>query len=234
MQDMTSTLGPNIYERWRATPLGALTEELESRTVFELTGPIMGKRVLDVGAGDGTYAIEAAARGAEVTALDASAQMLEATRARAGRRGVSLQLLQGNVEHLLFEAERFDVVLAVTVLCSVQDVESALRELARVLVPGGKLVVGELGRWSIWAAKRRLQSLGKETFWSSVHFWTRRELQRGIAEAGLRVEAVRGAVYYPPLTGIARLMARLDPMLARFSTIGAAFLCVVSRKPATS
>jgi len=51
--EMTETLSPNLYERWRATSLGALTEQLESRLVFELIGPLVGKRVLDVGTGDG-------------------------------------------------------------------------------------------------------------------------------------------------------------------------------------
>lgn len=231
--DATATLGPSLYERWRATSLGALTEALESQVVFELAGPLRGKRVLDAGTGDGTYAIEAAVRGAEVTALDASPEMLEAARARAGQHGMEITFRQGDVQDLPFEAERFDVVLVITVLCSVKDVASALRELARVLAPDGKLVVGELGRWSTWAMKRRLKSLGRETFWTSAHFWTRRELYRRLTDAGLRVEAARGAIYYPPLSGIARLMAFIDPVLARFGTFGAAFLCVASRKPSS-
>jgi len=227
---MTTTLAPATYERWRATPLGTLTEQTELRLVFDLAGSVAGKRVLDVGTGDGAYAIEAAVRDAEVTAIDSSAVMLDAARSRAARRGVSLRLQEGRVENLPFDAACFDVVLAVTVLCFVDDVGSAFRELARVLAPGGRLVVGELGRWSTWAAKRRLQSRGKQTLWSTVHFWTRRELEYRLTEAGLRVEATRGAVYFPPITAAARLMAPIDPMLARLGTIGAAFLCTAARK----
>jgi 2-polyprenyl-3-methyl-5-hydroxy-6-metoxy-1,4-benzoquinol methylase len=230
MNDTATTLDPALYERWRATPLGALTETLESRVVFELTGPLRGKRVLDVGTGDGTYAIEAAARGADVTALDASPEMLQAAHARAERRGVSIKLCEGDVQSLPFEAERFDVVLAITVLCSVKDVGAAFRELARVLAPTGTIVIGELGRWSTWAAKRRLQSVARESFWSSVHFWTVRELNRRLSDAGLKIEATRGAIYFPPIGSVARLMARFDPVLARLGTLGAAFLCVVARK----
>lgn len=231
---MTEALTPSVYERWRSTSIGAMVEQLEARLVFELTGPLAGKRVLDVGTGDGTYAIQSAARGAEVTALDISTAMLEATRARARKQGVSVALREGSVERLPFETESFDVVLAVTLLCTLKDIASALRELARVVVPGGTLIVGELGRWSTWAAKRRLQSLGRETFWSSAHFWTRRELESRLIESGLRIEASRGAIYFPPITVAARLMARFDPKLARFGTFGAAFLCVASRKPTAS
>jgi ubiquinone/menaquinone biosynthesis C-methylase UbiE len=231
MADATTALDPSLYERWRSTPLGALTEAAESRVVFELAGPLSGKRVLDVGTGDGTYAIEAGVRGAAVTALDTSPAMLQAAGDRAGRRGVSIELCEGDVQALPFDPERFDVVLAVTVLCSVDDVASAFRELARVLAPGGRLVVGELGRRSTWAAKRRLQSLVRKTFWTSTRFWTPRELQRELTDAGLRVEATRGAVYFPPLGGIARVMAPFDPALARLRGFGAAFLCVAARKP---
>jgi len=121
-------------------------------------------------------------------------------------------------------------MLAVTVLCSVKDVTTAFGELARVLAPGGTLVVGELGRWSTWAVKRRLQSVIRQTFWSSVHFWTRRELHRRLTEAGLSIEATRGAIYFPPISAVARRIARMDPVLGRLGTFGAAFLCVAARK----
>jgi ubiquinone/menaquinone biosynthesis C-methylase UbiE len=234
MDDVSTILTPDAYARWRATRLGARVEQIEVRVVFDLAGPLAGKRVLDAGTGDGTYAIEAAVRGAEVTALDASAAMLEAARARAHLRGVSLRLQAGRVERLPFEAEHFDVVLAVTLLCSIKDPACALHEIARVLVPGGRLVVGELGRWSAWAAKRRLESLRRATFWTATRFWTRRELERQCTVAGLEIQAARGAVYFPPLAWAAQLMARIDPALARFGTIGAAFLCVASRKPSMS
>ena len=195
-----------------------------------MAGPLAGKRVLDVGTGDGTYAIEAASSGATVAALDSSHAMLAAAQARARKRGLSLELQAGTVEGLPFQTASFDVVFAVTVLCFVRDVESAFRELSRVLVPGGRLVVGELGRWSVWAAKRRIQSIGRQTLWSTVHFWTASELKQRLIAAGLHVEAVRGAVYFPPMESVARVMAPLETALARLGTPGAAFLCAVGRK----
>ena len=43
---MSTVLAPDAYARWRATPLGALVEQLEMRVVFDLAGPLAGKRVL--------------------------------------------------------------------------------------------------------------------------------------------------------------------------------------------
>jgi 2-polyprenyl-3-methyl-5-hydroxy-6-metoxy-1,4-benzoquinol methylase len=227
---LSESLGPIAYKNWRASALGSITERVETRLVFEMAGPLAGKRLLDVGTGDGTYAIEAASRGATAIALDSSQAMLAAAQARAHERGLSLELRAGTVEALPVQTASFDVVFAVTVLCFVRDVESAFRELSRVLVPGGRIVVGELARWSIWAVKRRVQSIGRQTLWSNVHFWTAGELRRRLIAAGLHVEAVRGAVYFPPISSVARIMAPREAAFAKLGTPGAAFLCAVGRK----
>lgn len=228
---VTESLEPDVYAHWRKTPLGAMVEQVESRLVFEFAGPLAGKRLLDVGTGDGQYAIEAAVRGADVTAMDSSAAMLRAADVRAKHRGVALALHEGDVRVLPYEDRRFDIVLAVTALCMVGNSAQPFREMARVLAPGGLLVIGELGRWSLWAAKRRLESIGRNTIWDSMHFWAPGELRQHCTEAGLVVQGVRGAVYFPPLAALARVMAPLDRSLARISPLGAAFLCVVARKP---
>jgi hypothetical protein len=49
--------------------------------------------------------------------------------------------------------------------------------------------------------------------------------------AGLDVETVRGAVYYPRLTQAARLMARYDACFAQYTTLGAAFIAMAAVKP---
>lgn len=222
---------PAIYARWRATLLGQLTERAEIEAVFDLAGPLAGRRVLDVGAGDGTYGLEAAARGATVTALDVDPAMLDAARARAARRGVALELQTGRAEALPFGDAEFDIVLAVTMLCFVPDAQTAIGEMARVLRPGGRLVLGELNRRSVWATQRRLRGwLGSES-WRRAHFWTRHELERLARVAGLGVVGAHAAVFFPPSGLAARAMAPLDLLLARLRAPGAAFLALAAEKP---
>ncbi|MBT8464933.1 MAG: class I SAM-dependent methyltransferase [Deltaproteobacteria bacterium] len=224
-------LAPQTYARWRATTLGSITELVETTLVFDLAGDVEGKRVLDVGRGDGTYAIEAAARGARVTAVDIESGMLDAARARAAARGVELFLERGRPEALPFGDASFDVVLAVTVLCFVPDANAALREMARVLAPGGRLVLGELGRFSLWAAERRVRGwLGART-WSRARFWSRAQLGALARRPGLRVDQTRGAVFFPPSGLAARLLGPLDPLLTRLQVPGAAFLALTATKP---
>lgn len=224
------TIDPGDYARWRAMPLGSLTEELEQTVVLDLAGPLLDKHVLDVGCGDGAYSIAAAERGAVVTGIDTSAEMLDAARRRADEKRVNVELRVGDATKLPFPDETFEVVLAVTVLCFVADAQLAVREMARVLVPGGRLVLGELGRRSTWAAWRRLRGWFGSKTWRAARFRTPSELRALVQAAGLSVEDVRGSVYYPPAERLARWMAPFDSKLAELTPEGAAFVAVAAAK----
>jgi ubiquinone/menaquinone biosynthesis C-methylase UbiE len=223
---------PDAYRRWRASRLGRITDALEERLILELVGPPAGLRILDVGCGDAVLAVALAQRGALVTGLDADPGMLAAGRARAEASGVAVQLVHGDLRALPFADASFDIVVAVTVLCFVDDAALALREMARVLRPGGRLVIGELGRWSLWAAKRRLSGWLGSRVWRRATFRTARALKALVRDVSLTVTTVRGAVYYPPLGAMAALLARCDPRIDKHTMAGAAFLVVVGSKPA--
>lgn len=219
-------IGPTACDDWRRTPLGALTERLEHGLVFEIAGRLDGLRVLDVGTGDGAFAMAAAGRGALVTGVDPDPAMLAAAAARARAMGVDLQLGDGLVERLPFADGAVDLVFAVTVLCFVADADAAVREMARVLRPGGRLVLGELNRWSSWAALRWAKGLVGNRTWRSARFRTATQLRRSITAAGLTVASVDGAIFYPQLAAVAPLMAPMDRWLGRRTTVGAAFVVV--------
>ncbi|MGI5211515.1 demethylmenaquinone methyltransferase [Plantactinospora sp. CA-290183] len=98
-----------------------------------------GQRVLDVGAGTGVSTAELATSGAYAVGLDLSIGML-----RAGRRvRPEVPLLAGDALRLPFPDAAFDAVTISLALRNVVDTEAALREMARVTRPGGRLVVCE-------------------------------------------------------------------------------------------
>lgn len=76
-------IDPTDYARWRSSRLGSLTELIEQRAVLRLCGDLSGRGVLDLGCGDGTYALLAAKQGASAVGLDVSSKMLKAARSRA-------------------------------------------------------------------------------------------------------------------------------------------------------
>lgn len=103
--------------------------------------PLAGRRVLDAGCGSGQALLLAAAAGAAVTGLDAAELMV----ARARTRLPEADLRVGDIQKLPFAAASFDVVTSFNVLQYAADEGAAAAELARVVVPGGRVAVGMWG-----------------------------------------------------------------------------------------
>lgn len=218
------------YKRWRSSRLGQITDSLEECLILELLGDVDRLDVLDVGCGDGALAVTLSHRGARVTGLDPDQRMLEAAHALAEAESFDLILVPGRAEALPFADEMFDRVIAVTVLCFISQADQAIAEMARVLKPGGRLVIGELGRWSLWAAIRRVRGWLGAHRWKTARFRTAGELQRLLESHRLTVCESRGSVFYPPSNLAASLMAPIDPWLGRRTTFGAAFIALAATK----
>jgi SAM-dependent methyltransferase len=226
-----SLLRPEEFANWRASWLGSRTEQIEQDAVFHLAGPLRSKRVLEVGCGDGLYSIAASVKGAHVRAVDISAPMLFSARRRAEHSGSIVEWCQASAERLPFKSNVFDIVIAVTSLCFIKDPQPAVNEAARVLRPGGVFIIGELGKFSWWALSRTIRSWLGSAKWRRAHFWSLPQLRRLVIEAGLVFHSGGGAVYYPPMASIARLMNRHDRIMSRLGQIGAAFRAVRADKP---
>lgn len=228
---MQARLEPDGYTAWFGSELGRRVWRDERRALDLALGEVAGRMILDVGAGDGRLARELTDRGARVVALDRSADMLAATGAGAGP-GSTLSRVRADAMALPFPDRAFDRVTAVTVLCFAERPREMVREMARVVKPGGRVVLGELGRWSTWALVRRVRGWLNGDVWAGARFRTASELRGMLRTAGLRPGAVHGAVYYPRSVLAARLLDRLDPWLGARTAVGAAFLALAGVKDA--
>lgn len=97
---------------------------------------LSGKRLLDLGCGAGETAVFFALKGAQVVAADVSAEMLRVAQSLATRHGIELKTSRVMAEALPFQDDAFDCVYGNGVLHHV-ELEPALREVFRVLRPGG-------------------------------------------------------------------------------------------------
>lgn len=133
-------------------PLVALTarERTFKAQVLGRAGLRPGEDVLDLGCGTGTLALAAleSQPTARITGLDADPEVLAKARRKAGDAGVDLTLDEGFSTDLPYEPGRFDVVLSTLFFHHLGDEAKSqtAAEILRVLRPGGRVVVGDLGR----------------------------------------------------------------------------------------
>jgi len=199
------------YDRGRHRGYHALVDDLE----LEVLAPYArGKRVLEVGCGTGLILSRIAELADEAVGVDLSPGML----AKATARG--LTAVEGSATALPFEDASFDCVCSFKVLAHVEPIEVALAEAARVVRPGGHLVLELYNRWSLRylarrvAGSRRIGVTHEEddipTRWDSPREMIARlpddlEVER---VAGVRVVTPAAIVHRVP--GLRGLMARAE------------------------
>jgi 2-polyprenyl-3-methyl-5-hydroxy-6-metoxy-1,4-benzoquinol methylase len=113
-------------------PIGQLIAATQEQVIASFLSPVAGRRVLDVGTGTGRAAIALAARGARVTGVDASAEMLAVAERRAKEARVAVTFVRTDAHGLAFPDRAFDAVVCLRVLMHTPDWRLSLAELCRV------------------------------------------------------------------------------------------------------
>ena len=154
---------------------------------------VTGKVVLDVACGEGYGSALLSRQAARVSGVDISAEAIAHGRGAYADRA-NLELFEAPCTHLPFAAASFDAVFTSFSFCTVADPQAALRELDRVLTPGGRLLMLEHVHLP-WQPGRRLQSWAAPA-WAAVAGGCRldRDTGRLVREAGFAVLRERSHV----------------------------------------
>jgi demethylmenaquinone methyltransferase / 2-methoxy-6-polyprenyl-1,4-benzoquinol methylase len=138
---------PQAYDRMGAG-LSFGQDPRWRRALIEAIAPRPGDRILDVATGTGLVAFALARRGCQIVGLDQSEQMLSAARRRLAERpdlAGRVSFVRGEAEQLPFADGAFDALTFTYLLRYVDDRRATMRELARVVKPGGRIGMVEFG-----------------------------------------------------------------------------------------
>ncbi len=162
----------------------------------ELLSDLAG-RVIEVGAGTGLNFRHYPSTVTEVIAVEPESRLRDAARAAAKSAPVPVQVIDGTADDLPVEAQTLDAGVVSLVLCSVPNQEAALRELFRVIRPGGELRFYEhvLAKDPRWASRQH----GVAPIWRRFGGGCNpdRETSAAISAAGFQIEQCRELLFAP-------------------------------------
>ncbi len=173
-----------------------------------------GRQVLDVGCGPGHYISQMRQLGFDPSGVDGSSQMVE--RARENNPGSDIR--EARVHRLPFAGDAFDVAICIEVLRYLPDPVPCIREMARVLRPGGRCLATAMPVFNLnayWLVNRIDAAIpihGLKHL--KQYFTTPATLKRQYADAGFEQIDIRG-VYFGPTSWLGRLIPPLLPPVLR-------------------
>ncbi|MGQ0553955.1 MAG: class I SAM-dependent methyltransferase [Planctomycetota bacterium] len=192
----------HMYRRRSAYPFAEEFQQERNELLMSLAPAEASGRALDLGCGTGVMLDHLADRYGQVFGIDLSLEMLEGFDLSELRPGLRVTLLRGDMAALPLAGDGFDVIVCRSALHHMEDEVAVLREIARVLRPNGRLILGEPANDNLLtrAARawvRRRPSFG--TLHTIDRAYTRGQLRELLAQAGLEVrrEERFGFLAYP-------------------------------------
>ena len=178
-------------------PIGTLLAESQDRVIAAFLGPVEGRTVLDVGTGTGRAAIALARRGARVTGVDASSEMLRVAKARAADAGLDAVFETGDAHRLAYPDRVFHAAVSLRVLMHTPDWRQCLSELCRVA--DERVVFDYPAAFSAAALQafgRRVAAAAGRSV-EAYRVLRSSEVERTLEKAGFRVERVHRQFVLP-------------------------------------
>ena len=246
VRDYSETLYSEIadwYDETRWEGKGEFIDLLQKEllySVLEKCSIKKGDKILDIGAGTGRFVIPFAKKGYDAYGIDISEEMLQRAKNKAGDLP-NLHLEKANAKNMPFSDNYFEFVTAYRVLVHIPDYEDAVKEIYRVLKPGGFALVEFNNKYSLSGLGKLLRQLRKmfgvaeET---DAKIVSRYRLSKSFLNAGFEIEKIYHQFFisevlyrYLPKQTL-ELLKRVDVILSNsiFGSIATRFI-VLAKKP---
>jgi len=213
----------SFEERRFGGPIGELVASTQARVLANMVGRIQDRPILDVATGTGRAALLMARGGADVTAVDASEQMLEVARKRAAEERAQITFERGDAHALQFADREFDVVICLRLLMHAPDWRQCMAELCRV---AERLVIFDYPAASSVAlfesmSRRAVHAMGVET--EAYRVISDRAIRQALGRSGFRVRSVHRQFVLPitfhRIVGSRRFTIKLEDLLDRLGLL---------------
>lgn len=197
-------------ERYPADQVVYATSVYRRRNEAISRSAVGAMTALDIGCGVGDLTLMLDELGISMVAGDVAAENVRRTRVNLLQHGVPARVVRHEGEHLPFEDSSFDLVVVADVIEHVVSVSATLREVRRVLRPGGRLICvtpvrGTLQAWRLadWFARSIAKPWRRPSWPGFRHeavlerFLSKRELREAICRSGLRPTIFQRICFYP-------------------------------------
>jgi SAM-dependent methyltransferase len=174
------------YDAWFDKE-GSLVFFIEAQSFRSLL-PSLPRPWLEIGIGSGRFA---GALGIE-TGIDPSRKLVEIAKSRG------INALVGQGERTLFDEGSYGTVFLIVTLCFLDNPLEVLKEANRILVPGGKLVLGLVLKESPWGRFYQVKKAQGHRFYKFATFYTPGEVAKLLVKAGFAVEKVISTLFQKP------------------------------------
>ncbi len=186
----------NLYDdRWRKKG-GEYTNNTQLEIVKGLTAEWRNKKVLEIGCGTGRFSVGLAKSNPELMLMDLTNEMLEITLQKVGR---THEGINASVYEIPLPSNSVEAILSINVFNHIENIESALREVNRILKDGGELVINFTNIASYFFIAALLVNFRKESIGRRVYSrWiSRNKFIRMLKNNGFEITGQVGNVFVP-------------------------------------
>ena len=184
-----------------------------------------GQKVLEVGSATGVFSFEYEKFNIKLTSIDLSPENIKWASNKGRMMNSSIMFKEADVESLPFEDNSFDGVLSFSTLRYVPDIDQALREIYRVLRPGGYVILDFPNKKCPWFGGMKKKVIGREHIFDN-HYYVE-QVREMVARAGFIDTEIKQGLFVPkgtpdrlfPLFRVAEVFAERLPIIKDYSAI---------------